>query len=880
MRLISLAFLFFISSVATAQTIQGKVVDTLDNEIKGAVITLIDSISQLTINYAIAKIDGRFSFPLSAGMTNKLLILSVRHVGFMESRMLLDLSKKELIVVRLTPSAKLLKEIILKSDIPIELKGDTTVFSAQKYLSPEDKKLKDLFIKMPGFIIDEKGRLTYKGNTVEKLFIDGDDPAGNNYGLLTKNASVDFVNKIEVIDHFDENRLMRSVRRTDKVAVNIITKEEYRMRITGTVDLGSNIGKKRMADFTTSFLGKRFKELNFANGNNAGESLDENFKGELYESLDEKTEESNKFEREMNMINIDQLRLPQLDDRITLHNNDLGLASVMSIKAGNYTKLNGQFGLSKTSQWIQQYSASSVNLGSNSYWKTENKERQNQKELGMFSTISFKRDNGSNHTSTGYLMLKKGKKYSEYNNLTSGSIQDSLYENLQDYNWLYSAVWNHTIRIGKNVMRVLFKSERNDGRQDYSVQTLRMLKYFKLDSAYKYYLQNSSSVSNIHSVELKLNGKKRRQKFEIGWNTSYVKTQTGYDQFSHKRYSLGQVILNYTDLSTRMFSSTVFGKTVYAITPKVSMDVNSKFGVSSLSKDGNATTIPQFKNELTFSRNLGKKSTAFLGGEWERGFSDWSKFMPALILTGNASFGNGLNFTGPSENYTIVGGFWSFNILKNRSFILTANYTISKFSYGTNAARYPEYSISGYERYKNNSSSSLIMSQSLFLRFIKSVLKIYANWMDNSGFYQLNGKNAIQRMMNAGLGAELNTGFDWPINFNLEGRISYFKNQWNDLPYTSNIQYAWNGKVRYKLGKQIYMASRLKYYQYTPKKGFNAVDYYVIWTPNKQFDFKLEAINLMNQNTIEQRYVDAVSETTSSFLLNKRFLLFSASISF
>lgn len=76
------------------------------------------------------------------------------------------------------------------------------------------------------------------------------------------------------------------------------------------------------------------------------------------------------------------------------------------------------------------------------------------------------------------------------------------------------------------------------------------------------------------------------------------------------------------------------------------------------------------------------------------------------------------------------------------------------------------------------------------------------------------------------------------------------------------------------------MAGRWKYYQLALKKGFSSVDYYALWNINKSIDLTLEAINILNIETFNERLADAVSVNSSSFLLNKRLLLFTLSCSF
>lgn len=880
MRWVAFLLFLFFAIGAEAQSAQGKVVDTSNHLLKGAVITLIDSFTHKTLGYVLTKADGTFMPPNINLYFEGIVILSIKHIGYVEYRKPIHLPLKKEEVYVLMPSSNTLKEIVVQSHIPIQVRGDTTIFNAQKYISAEDRKLKDLFNKMPGFQVDDKGRLTYKGNAVEKLFIDGDDLAGNNYELLIKNASVDFVEKLEVIEHFDEDRLMRSVRRTDNVAVNILTKEEYRMRLSGTVDLSTSFEKKRMADITTTLLGKKFKQLIFFNANNAGQNLSEHFKGEVYESSDEKMKEILDENYTQPIISVDQLRLPELDDRITLHNNDIGAFSVMSFNAQKSVKWNGQIGASRTSQWVQKNGITRFNLGVNNIWGTKNIERQENESLDLFSAISFKKDRGGRQTSRGYFVLKRSKNCDIYSNITTGSVQDSMAENLNGMIWHYSARWNHTFQVGRQVMRIVMRSERNDGRQDFSIQTYRLLKYFKLDSAYKYYLQNSTSVLDKHSLEIRFNGVRKMQKFELGWNTTYTTNKARFDQYGYSAKNTDRFFLNASSLSTRFFSSGIYGKTTYTLSPIIDMDIDGRLGVSGLLKGDMKHTIPDFNANVSIKRVINRKTTVYVGGEWVQAFAEWSTFIPSLILTSNARFNNSLQYAGPSEDYSISTGLSSYNVFKNRSFLLNLSYTNSRFKYGVNSIRFPEYSIEGFERYQHYSSTSMMAAYKVFIPAIKSNLNINSNWMDNNGVFQQNGAYAVQRFMNAGLGADLNTGFKGPLNLNIEARLVYFRNQWGDLPVTSNVQLNWSGKVKYNLSKQVYMAGRWKYFEFATRRGFHAVDYFILWNPGKNFDLKLEAINLLNDNSITQRNVNAVSEATSSFLLNGRFFLLNFSFCF
>lgn len=881
MRFLGFAFLFLAFTQVKAQFIQGKVEDPVGKEIKGALVSLIDSNARRTIAFTITKEDGKFTLPLPRTDSGILFILNIQHIGFMERRKVLDLVHNDHLLITLIPAAKMLNEIVVHADIPIQFRGDTTTFKAQKFLSAEDRKLVDLFRKIPGFSVDEKGKLSYKGDVVEKLFIDGDDPAGFNYNLLTKNASVDFVDKVEVMEHFDDNRLMRNVRRTDKVAVNIITKEEFRMRLSGTADIGLSTSKQKQGDLTTSIFGKKVKQLNFVTANNAGQNLDENYDGTVYQSIEDKLAEMHSNDDDyVNIVSINNVFAPNVDNRLILHNNDWGAASVMSWKLGEHTRMNGQFGLRKTSQWIQKNTFSKYNLGGNDFWETDSKERQEFEDFKVFSTFSFKKDKGGNNISNGYLMLNSVDRNDAYRNVLAGSVNDSLAEGLFGKSWLYSANWTYTKRIDKKVMRFIVNSERNDGQQHYTLQTLRLLRYFKLDSAYSQYQQNSLKRLNNHSVDIKINGKIKNHNTEMGWKTAFQQSDTRYIQDTYNGSNTDRIFLNKANLLTRLFSSYIYGRSIVKISKKSSLSVLTNMGMGSLKIDTMVNILPEFLSSLLFNRSINKKIDISLGGDWSRSFTNWSYFLPDKILVGDARFRNGLIFSGPSDKFSVHAALQSWNITKYKGLILNFSYTKNRFIYGSSSQRFPEYSITGYERYRNYSTLMLLASQSLFLRFIKSKLKINVSLMDSKAGVRINNQFAEQRNKTGFLNGELNTGFNLPINMNLEGSIQYSAYEWNQNGKVSNLQYTWSSKIRYTVNKKIYMAGRWKYYNLSDKRGFNSVDYYVLWNISKKFDLGMEAINLLNIANLNERIVDAISEYNSSFLMNRRFLLFTISCSF
>ncbi|MFN5761113.1 MAG: hypothetical protein ACK44U_03460, partial [Sphingobacteriales bacterium] len=86
MRFLGFAFLFLAFTQVKAQFIQGKVEDLVGKEIKGALVSLIDSNARRTIAFTITKEDGKFTLPLPRTDSGILFILNIQHIGFMDRR--------------------------------------------------------------------------------------------------------------------------------------------------------------------------------------------------------------------------------------------------------------------------------------------------------------------------------------------------------------------------------------------------------------------------------------------------------------------------------------------------------------------------------------------------------------------------------------------------------------------------------------------------------------------------------------------------------------------------------------------------------------------------------------------------------------------------
>lgn len=97
--------------------------------------------------------------------------------------------------------SRLLHEVIIKgATTAIKIKGDTTEFNAAAYKIQPNAKVEDLLKQLPGIQVDNDGKITAQGQTVNKVLVDGEEFFGDDPTLVTKNVRADMVDKVQLYD--------------------------------------------------------------------------------------------------------------------------------------------------------------------------------------------------------------------------------------------------------------------------------------------------------------------------------------------------------------------------------------------------------------------------------------------------------------------------------------------------------------------------------------------------------------------------------------------------------------------------------------------------------------------------------------------------------
>jgi len=175
-------------------TISGVVLDE-ENRPLDLVQVVLTSSEGAIIQYTFTQENGSFSMLSS----NEGHYLKFSRVGFEKIQILLTDWANQSIAMK--PSASsMLREVIVRNKSLVEEAGDTISYVVKNVRDGSESKLEDIIGKLPGLSVNSSnGSILYQGREITKILLDGDDLTGDNYKLLSKGLSADWVEEIQVL---------------------------------------------------------------------------------------------------------------------------------------------------------------------------------------------------------------------------------------------------------------------------------------------------------------------------------------------------------------------------------------------------------------------------------------------------------------------------------------------------------------------------------------------------------------------------------------------------------------------------------------------------------------------------------------------------------
>lgn len=233
--------LFFYSNIYS-QTFFGTVKDTLNTPLQNANVIAEPIEDNKELKFSITDYLGRYKLRLEKNVSYN---ISVSYVGHRTKtyQVYADFSKKEHHFI-LKQKEELLDEIVIKyKHTPIIVKKDTLIYNVNAFKNGKEFKMIEILEKMPGFEVEENGTVKVQGKKVTKMLVENKPFFGGGTKLAIENIPADALDKIEVIDNFNEVAFLKQVSDSEEMIINVKLKKNKKEFVFGDVEAGAEIAE-------------------------------------------------------------------------------------------------------------------------------------------------------------------------------------------------------------------------------------------------------------------------------------------------------------------------------------------------------------------------------------------------------------------------------------------------------------------------------------------------------------------------------------------------------------------------------------------------------------------------------------------------------------
>lgn len=250
--------------------LKGQTRDSTYAPIAFANVMAIDTVTQEMKAFAVTDVKGGFQLRLEA---NKVYEIKVTFVGYVPINEYLKLEKtpEDPFVIVMKESVSSLDEVTVVAEMPVLVQGDTISYKAEAFTKGDERKLEDVLAELPGFDIRDNGDIEVQGKKVDKVLVDGKEFFEGDTKLATKNIPADVVDRVQVLQNFNDIQPMQGLTNDDQLALNIELKSDKKRIVFGDIEAGGGPEKRYFGHANTFYYSPKTSVNFIGDGNNVGE---------------------------------------------------------------------------------------------------------------------------------------------------------------------------------------------------------------------------------------------------------------------------------------------------------------------------------------------------------------------------------------------------------------------------------------------------------------------------------------------------------------------------------------------------------------------------------------------------------------------------------
>jgi hypothetical protein len=868
--------------------VKGVIVSSRRDPLVHATITIRDSIQNANLAFALSKTDGTFSIKLKFRQAGDYILIA-EHINASVKKINFSIKSEndniELGEIALKDSIRELQDVVIKSvPLPFSIRGDTIEFKAKSYKTPESRKVEDLLRNIQGFELSNDGKISFNGKEVDRILIEGEDLTEKNYQLLSRNLNANLVDKVQVINNFSTDRLVKEVEKSDKIGINLTIDNAFKNKLSGSIEVGSGLGGREYFDNNLILINKKLKLLSFINYNETGVPANSNLA--YYYNQDEKEGIVITGEQDLNkLIQTGNIFLPQLGQAYTLDNKDLTGFLIGSWKQGKYVKMKVLTGTSRSILDKQSNGLNQFKPADGDSWLILQNERFRSTIDERIVKFSFNHDRQKNNTGnyTADILLKRAK--IRYENLSFGAITDTLDEQLNNNGLQYRIAGNETFRLSKGrVLKVSMNLIKEDLIQNFRSKTNRYQDFFKLDSNFREFGQSIQGDLSTQEIDFRFLGPVKKGRWSAG--IKMLHELAVYQAASNAANPETQSIINLGQAPSRfnLFKTYAYGILNKAILKKGEFSVGGSAGFGSVKikqdykKDMHIA--PVLRGGLLYRYAISPVKNISMQYSFSSQLPERIYFHPLYLLSGQATILNPAEQLVNRRNHLISLSYATHNLIKNSGFVFYTSFSHTDGALSYSSIRTPSYGFLYYLSQNGNKLWSANLKSDKYIRRIRTKISIQLSAVFSASDLLFNEVLSRNSMSNFSIQPKLVTGFKFPLNMEASITAMYLQNK--TIPKAGIInqfnlwQYQGYGKIKVRAGENFFLALMYNYYLLAPGSFFNTMDLFANFSLNKSWTFSATIHNLFNASSIVQRQFSVNSVFEQRYELVDRYLMIKA----
>jgi hypothetical protein len=871
--------------------IEGFVKDSIDKPIPFASVIIKTQNPEKII--AFTNTDAKGYYHLEVSLVESLsYLLFIQSLGFQKYTYVLNALSNPIFQHNITLKYKsmLLNEVIVNSKSNgVTEKKDTTEYLVKKFVETRRESVEDILKKMPFIEVSENGDIRFKGKKVEKILIDGDDLFDSNYAIGTRSLKGNILDKIQAIEHYSENKVLKGIENSDKIAINLVVKEENKKGLTGSVEVTSDFQKRHLGTLNGISYIKKFKGFFVGNMNNIGNdpaSISNLVKSENSPSTTFNS--NNPLYIEPNTIPISNIKSERIVD------SDLKIGAFNFINHWSKKLVSKGFFYGFNHRGLSQMShQENYSLFRDSFKIGEDRESNQLLQNNTFQHEFLFTPNEKTiikHLS----FVNVSSPQNNFQSIISNKEVFFVKESLQGPSNTMGQMLQLTTRLNKyQAFLAEIKYQQKKLQQHYRIPfNLAFQEKLNVNKSFDNINQLVDSQNEEISFSAKLvgvNAHSNKYKAEIGYNTQNQSLNTGLSLTdSSSSTSIQKPFQNTQDIiESNLFVNTDFQ---YLINNTIiSFDINASVFRQSLKNENGIQSFNQFfiSPSILLSSKFDQSNLLFTY-KYSPKNPTINNFYSNHILSNYRGFQSGLQDLTRWQNHLVFLNFSNFNLYNNFKYSLS-----SILSYQGNSLS----SNNQISQEITSSNITLANQGTLFYNFLGNIEKyipaILLNLksrisVSNSNIpSQLNGIARNITSQNKTLQLEILSVFDGFFNIDLSLQYSIDKLMINSDFYNfqrSNNTFSFHERMKLRFSPSL--KGYLRGEQYIVSNGNSTntnqiFDFQCTYTPLKsKISLSLDVKNILDTNNYNLQSISDYSTSQTQYNILPRWVLFGVGYQF